>query len=152
MSFQLTPLAGNAVLVEGTDVRGNTGSEVLDSTIWENAKRDAQYVSAIAGVDAAIAEVLAPIQAAADKANELNKPISLDPLFYVVQREGVEHVEGSPSVTLKLDRDGVILRAIEEGHENRLLWVNGELVVTAAPVQVQPAEVTEDTHGAEVTD
>lgn len=134
--FTQTKLAGTQVLVEGTDNRGFWGQQVLDSTQWEGIKARDVHSEALAKVDEAIATLIAPVTAAIEAATEATKPAELDPLFYVVESEETEHVAGSPRLLSKLNPDSVILRALEEGLGDRLIWVNDKLTVTAQPVPV----------------
>ena len=138
MSFTLTPLAGTQTLVEGTDVRGNFGQMVVDNSQWESIKRRTEHVSAVAEVDAAIEAFLAPIQEAVDKANAKLAAPKLDAMLYVVEREGTEHVAGQSEIVTRLSTDSVILRAIEEGKTDRLIWLNDQLVLTAEAVAPAP--------------
>ena len=134
MSFTTIALTGNKVLVEGTDVRGLSDSQVVDSTQWDRVKSNASYKTALSAIDDAIATLVAPITAAVDAANAIAKPATLDPLLYVVEQDAVEHVAGQQQMLTKLNSDSVILRAIEEGKADRLLWVQHQLVLSAAPV------------------
>ncbi len=141
--FTITPLAGSGVLVEGEDVRGYMDQEVLNPTVWEGLKLREKHADAVAKVDAAIEALVAPIMEAAAEANAVLSAASLDPLLYVVEQEQVENVPGQPQILRKLDRDSIVLRAIEEGAEDRLLWINGHLQLTAQPVTPAVPEVTE---------
>lgn len=133
MSFTLTRLAGDRVLVEGKDSRGTEGSEVIDGSEWAAVALREQHLTALKSVDQAIADIVAPIQAAAEAANAVVAPKPVDPLFVYVEQEGTNSVVGKPSVVHKLGRDAVILRAIEQRQTDRLVWVNGSLEITAAP-------------------
>lgn len=135
MSFTTTALANGSVLVEGTDVRGVTGQQVLVPTKWVELKRKNEVSTAVAGIDAAIEALVAPITAAVEAANAVIKAPSLDPLAYVVEGKDVEHQHGSKATLVKLDADSIIVRAIEEGASDRLIWVNGSLALTSAPAQ-----------------
>lgn len=144
MGFSTTNLTGNRVLVTGTDVRGTSGEVVVDSTQWLSIKRKGTYEEALASVDAAIAALVAPIQEAVDAANAKLKLPEMDPLLYVVEQDEVEHQQGRPMVTTKLNHDSVILRAIETGQADRLIWVGGTLELTAAPAPVVVPELVPD--------
>lgn len=139
--FTTTPLAGGQVLIEGTDVRGKQDQEVVDGRQWAEVKARGNQAEALALVDAAIEALVAPITEAVEQANAMLAAPKLDPLFYVVEQEEVEHTHGRPELLTKLSRDSVILRAIEEGHEDRLIWIKGSLTVTAESVVATPAPV-----------
>jgi len=138
MGFTTTDLTGDRVLVTGVDIRGVTGEVVVDATQWRQIKRHQTKKEAAREVETAIETLLAPIQAAIDSAKSKLELPKIDPLLYYVEQEGSEGVRPTPERTIKLTHDSVILRAIEEGHENRLVWVNNTLELTAAPVTPEP--------------
>jgi hypothetical protein len=143
MTLSVTKLAGSQVLVEGRDPRGVEGQEILDSTEWDSWKAHNKKKNVVAEVDAEIEAFLAPLTAAFDKleAAASDKP-ELDPLFYVTEGEDVEAVAGESKTITRISRDSAILRAIESGQQNRLVWVKDRLVITAEPVQyTAPAPV-----------
>lgn len=145
MSFTLTKLAGSGTLVEGTDTRGNYGQALLDSSQWDEIKRHDLHQEAVASIDDAIAALVAPITEAIESARSKVAAPELDPLLYVVEQEGEDHVPGAPRIVSKLNPDSVVLRAIEEGADDRLLWLNDRLVLAAEPVRpaTTPAEAGE---------
>lgn len=138
--FTTTELAGGQVLIEGTDVRGTAGQQVVHGTQWATVKAAGNQDAALKLVDDAIAALVAPITAAIVQAKSLTAAPVLDPLFYVVDQEEVEHVFGAPRLLTKLSPDSVLLRVIEGGHDDRLIWINGNLTVTAAPVTASAAK------------
>lgn len=141
MSFTRINLAGESVLVKGTDAYGASGSEVLDATEYNHYSANSELDQAVAEVDNAIAELLAPIQAAAEKVADIRAGKTLDPLLYVVEQEEQDALPGMPRIVTKLSRDTVILRALDQGLEARLIWVNdNELAVTAAEVDTHEPE------------
>lgn len=138
MGFSTTELTGDRVLVTGVDVRGMIGEVVVDASQWRQIKRRQTKKEVVAEVEAAIDNLLAPVQAAIDSAKSKLELPKVDPLLYYVEQEGSEGVQSKPELTIKLTHDSVILRAIEEGHEDRLVWVNGTLELTAAPIPSTP--------------
>jgi len=135
MSFKTIALAGNKVLVRGTDVTGSEGQEVLDSTQWLELNQKDVHGAAHAKFNEAVEAFFAPITDAIDELEAAHRiENAVDPLFYVVKGEAVEAVAGEAQEIIELNRDSVILRAIEEGQSDRLVWVNNHLEVTAAPV------------------
>lgn len=56
--------------------------------------------------------------------------MTIDPLLYIVEQE-VQPQEGQVGATDPLGADTVVLRAIALDKTDRLIWVNGTLVVTA---------------------
>jgi hypothetical protein len=121
-------------MVVGTDTFGTTGKCVLDSTEWDEVKSGAEYDQAIEAFDAAVADFFAPILEAAEATTAvIEKP--QDPSSYVVLSEAVEGVEGKPAQLIHLNTDSIVLRLIESGDEDRLVWVDGRLeVLELAPV------------------
>lgn len=147
--FNITELANDNVLVEGTDVRGNDGQQVLQASQWFERKRRQEVAQAHDEFDASVEAFFAPIAEAAAALEEAHK-LQIDPLLYVVEQEAVEGRAPQAERLVQLDTASVILRAIEGGHTDRLIWVNGELTVTAKPVSapaapVVPAPPAEDT-------
>jgi hypothetical protein len=134
MSFDTTRLVGSRVMVVGTDTFGTKGQTVLDSTQWDEVKSNTAYDQAIEAFDAAVADFFAPILEAAEAtAVAIEKP--QDPSSYVVLSEAVEGVEGKPAQLVHLNNDSIVLRLIESGDEDRLVWVDGGLeVLELAPV------------------
>src|SRR6478736_5564244 len=135
MSFKTIALAGNKVLVRGTDVTGTGGQEVLDSTQWLELNQKDVHGAAHAKFNEAVEAFFAPITDAIDELEAAHRiENAVDPLYYIVKGEAVEAVAGESQEIIELNRDSVILRAIEEGQSDRLVWVNNHIEVTAAPV------------------
>lgn len=140
MTFSTSKLTGGRVLVQGTDGRGVDGQEVLDSSVWESIKAMQSHRKAEDNFDQAVEEFFKPLTEAADKLRDtLNMP-ALDTDAYVVIEEGTDGEAPVSRHVEKLDRDGVILRLLEGGQHDRLVWVNGQLEVLApqAPAPAQP--------------
>ena len=137
MTIQAIKLTGHERLVSGTDARGNYGEAVICGAQWDHLTQRSMYDTAVAAYDEALQEFLAPIKAAAEAFDAAVTAPELDPLHYVVLDEGVDATSGRPREVVELDHSSVILRAIEQGLQDRLLWVGGtNLVLTAAPVTV----------------
>lgn len=148
MSFTTTPMIGNRVLVSGTDSFGVTGKEILDSTQWVGINEHKEFDQASASFDQAVEDFFAPIIEAAEAMHKtLDKP-TVDSIDYVVLHEAVEGVPAQRGELVKLNRDSVVLRLIEQGDFARLVWVNDSLEVLEVAVNVAPsvptaAQVTE---------
>lgn len=141
--FTLTELVDGSTLIEGTDVRGTTGSQIVFASAWAELKRKGEVDQAVAGVDAAIAKLVAPITEALDQLNTVRTTPALDPLAYVELEPEVEHVRGQQRQLVKLDSGSILVRAIEEGAVDRLIWVRDELTLIkaqAAGATAAPAE------------
>jgi len=142
MTFTTTKLVDERVLVRGTDVFGTSGSTVLDSSQWSEVNSRKEFSQATDEFDKAVAEFFAPLTEAAEK---INKKVTKQPdaLSYVVLSEATEGVQAKPAQLIKLTKDSIILRIIEQGNTDRLAWVADELEVLAVedvPVNVVPAE------------
>ena len=142
-NFTVTALANEHFLVEGTDVRGNSGECVVYGGDWLEIKRALGTDTAKEQLDAAIEEFFKPLVEAADAFAAAKAPV-VDALSVVVLNEGTAGEPAREREVVHLTRDSQILRAIEEGATDRLLWVDGELVITAAPAEVPVPDVVEN--------
>lgn len=145
MTLSTTKLAGSQYLVEGTDCRGNSGSAVLDGSEWDRMVQAEQVGKAHEEFDAKVEEFFKPLTDAADALVDAHV-VKYDPLLYVVEQTAVEGTPGREQVLRELAADTVVLRAINTGHADRLIWVKDQLVVIAATPQ------QEATIGAEPSD
>ena len=139
MTFTTTRLVGARVMVKGTDVFGTEGQTVVDSTQWDEVNANTEFDQATEAFEAAVQEFFAPITEAAEKLNSSMKRPD-DPASYVVLKEAVEGVQAEPAQLVRLSKDSVVLRLIEQGDTDRLVWVNDELEVTEASTRTAPAE------------
>ena len=142
-NFTTTALANEFFLVEGTDVRGKHGECIVDGGEWLAIKRALGTDTAKEQLDAAIEEFFKPLVEAAEAFTEAKAPV-VDALSVVVLEEGTAGEPAREREVVHLGRDAQILRAIEEGATDRLLWVDGTLVITAAPVEVPAQDVNEN--------
>ena len=142
-NFTATALANEHFLVEGTDVRGRHGECVIYGGQWLEIKRALGTDTAKAQLDAAIEEFFKPLVEAADAFTAAKAPV-VDALSVVVLNEGTAGEPAREREVALLGRSSQILRAIEEGTTDRLLWVDGSLVLTAAPAEVPVPDVVEN--------
>ena len=142
-NFTTTALANESFLVEGTDVRGKHGECIVFGGGWLEIKRALGTDTAKEQLDAAIEEFFKPLVEAADAFAEAKAPV-VDALSVVVLNEGTAGEPARKREVVHLTRASQILRAIEEGTTDRLLWVDGDLVITAAPVEAPAPEVVEN--------
>lgn len=133
MRFNTTELANNQYLVSGTDYRGVHAETVVDGHEWNAFKREQAVRDAQGAFDSSLREFFAPLLEATEELKSVGQA-TLDPLLHVVEQEAVAGSAGKERIVRALDRDTVILRAIDGGHYDRLIWVNGDLEVTAAPI------------------
>lgn len=123
MSFTAQSMLGNKVLVTGTDKLGNAGTTEVDSTQWDDLKTRKNFDASTEAFDAAVAEFFAPLIEAVEAVEAAATPVH-DALEYVVLHEGTEGTEAQPEEVVQLTTDSIILRCIEEGQTDRLVWVN----------------------------
>jgi hypothetical protein len=155
MTFTTKQLTGGRVLVKGTDSDGTNGETVLDGTDWAYAKAQAAHAEAHEDFDALVNDFFAPLIEASEKLESTLAAPQLDQSSYFVIDEGEEAVPGRQRTVIKLSRDSVILRLIEEGKSDRLVWVAGELeVLEVLPGtgDVAAAIGNGDPHGDEPTE
>lgn len=128
MTFTTRNLTGDRVSVKGTDIDGTYGETVLDATQWRELEQRAQLKEAHEDFDAAVEEFYAPLLRAAEAAQKsFERPE--DSISFVVLDEGEEATPGRRRQVVTLTRDSVILRILESGDNDRLIWVDGDLEV-----------------------
>jgi hypothetical protein len=135
MTFTTTALVDNRVLVQGTDFLGVDGKTVLDSSQWLEVNKATHFKEATNEFDAAVKEFFAPLTEASDKLEAIQKGDAPDPVTFVVLDEETKAVPGKPAHLVKLTKDSIILRLLEQGASDRLAWVNEELEIIASPSQ-----------------
>jgi hypothetical protein len=148
MGFSITELVGNQVLIEGTDVRGNTGQVVLVPLQWTEIKKRREIEDAHENFDAKVEEFFAELTDAAAILEEAHR-VQLDPLLFIVESEGSAGVAPAREVVTQLDHDSVIVRAIETGQDDRVIWVGGSLTLLAQPATAPVSQAELD---AEIAD
>lgn len=127
--FTTISLSGERVLVKGTDRFGTEGQTVLDGSTWAEVKRHRAFHLATDGFDAAVETFFAPLMEAADQLNKAIATPKPDPDTYVILVEGEEGTPGRQQEVIKLDADSVVLRLIERGDTDRLVWVMDSLEI-----------------------
>lgn len=138
MTFTTRKLVGSRVHVSGTDLAGQAGSVVLDSTQWDELGTRKEYEQAAADFDEAVATFFAPLTAAAEAANASVKQPELDPTSYFVIEEGSEGVAPVSRQIVKLTHDSQVLRLLASGSTDRLIWVetgSGQTLEVLSPDQ-----------------
>ena len=144
--FTVAPLLNDQALVVGTDYNNVTNQVVVSTSEWNDIKGHNNFVEATANFDAAVEEFYAELTEAADAVNlALNATTAPDPMSSIVLHEGVEGVEAKPAVVRQLSTDSIILRIIEAGDTDRLVWVGDQLQVLAAPTFSEAPFVTSPT-------
>ena len=130
--FETMDLTGERVLVKGTDSLGTEGSQVLDASEWNAVKAHGSFHQASTEFDEAVEEFFAPLVEAAEKLEKAGAPSAKpDPATFVVFSEEVEGRESKAAEVHHLGHDAVVLRLLERGDHDRLVWVNDQLEVLA---------------------
>ena len=152
MTLTTTRLAGHRTLVQGTDILGVHGKQILDSSEWDAIADRKTHDEIHDAFDAKVKEFFGPIMEAADALHEAHK-VQTDPAFYLVLDEGEDATPGRPEEIVALSHDSVVLRLLEQGAVNRLVWVNDSLEILEQPATATAPsfEVTEDGDPTDVT-
>ena len=129
--FTTTNLVGNRVLVKGTDVNSIVGQTILDSTQFIELKGDTAHKVAHEAFDKAVQKFYAPLTKAAEALEEAHKNQGKDDIFIEVVQAAVEPTLGTPEIRVILTPDTVILRRIEAGDTDSLIWVGDSLEIAA---------------------
>lgn len=147
-TFDITELAGNRVLVIGKDHADVQHQAILDGTEWNQAKVHDRQQSAAEDFDAAVEAFYAPIVAAIDRL-ETASQVEEDPAFFIVTQEAQPGAPAQDERRHYLSHDTVVLRLIEQGNTNRLIWVGDTIEITKAPAVVNELrlEDVETEHG-----
>ena len=151
MSFTTTELVNNRVLVEGTDRLGILNRTVLDTTQFNELYQSDQHAAAHEAFDAAVDAFYAPLLEAVEAFDTAHAAARDEDLFEVVVQEAVEPTAGQPEIRRRLTQDTVILRLIEQGDDDRLIWIGDSLEITKpAVVDALPEiSVPDDVTGVE---
>lgn len=119
--FTQTQLAGARVLVQGP----NDEQCILDAEQFNKLKKHQAFDAAAEEFDQVVNEFFAPmlnaISLIQDKlgATEIRAD---DPYVLVLEPE-VQGAEGRPAKTVYLDHDTAVLRLLDAGQEDRLIWI-----------------------------
>ena len=139
--FKTTRLANHRVLVKGTDQFGTTNQTVLDSTQWDGIQAKVNQTTAEDQFNAAVEEFYAPLLEKIDAIVAAEEKSIVDDAYVLTVGETVDAVEAVEPTVYRLSQDSAILRLIEEGRSDRLVWVNDTLEIIAEPAEeTTPAE------------
>ena len=129
MTFNLTMLAGNQALITGDKSKQRC---VLDATQWIQIKQHQARIEAEEVFDATVEEFYKPLtEAAGEYESRLGQIMKADPAFEYVLQPGTEGTEKTSREVYYLDNASAILRMIESGNTDRLIWVNDQILITA---------------------
>lgn len=138
MTFKATALMGDRYHVSGTDSLGTAGSTVVDGSQWNQVVGWAKSKQAQLSFDTVVDEFFAPLLTAV---KEMEQEHTADSISTMVLEEGTEGSTGVPAKVVTLSKDSIVLRLIEDGETNRLLWINDCLEILERqelPVQADP--------------
>lgn len=128
-SFTITNLVGERAMVEGTDFNGAVGQTTVSTSQWDEIVRTRDLSAATSEFDKAVDAHFEGLVKAAEKIRA-GLEVQVDDLATVTLSEPVQGVASEKGDVRVLTRDTIILRAINEGRTDRLVWVGGELEVT----------------------
>ena len=129
MTFNLTMLAGDQALVTGSKKAQRC---VLDASQWIQLKQHKARMEAEEVFDATVEEFYKPLtEAAGEYESRLGQIMKADPAFEYVIQPGAEGTEKTSREVYYLNNTSAILRMIESGNTDRLIWVNDQILVTA---------------------
>ena len=129
MTFNLTMLAGDKALVTGSKPEQRC---VLNATQWIQIKQHQARIEAEEVFDATVEEFYKPLtEAAGEYESRLGQIMKADPAFEYVIQPGAEGTEKTSREVYYLDNASAILRMIESGNTDRLIWVNDQILITA---------------------
>lgn len=127
MSFTVTYLAGDRALVQE-----DTHQIILDAEEYLAMKLRQEKTGLIAQYDQSVADFFKPLTDMADKIKSVEEQENrIDPDFHFVLAEGTEGEEPVRREVYRLEKDTVILRLIEEGRTERLIWIGDQLEILA---------------------
>ena len=122
--FTVQTMLGGTALVAGTDKLGKSGQTVVSTVQWDDLTGRDNFSKATADFDAAVEKFFAPLEKAAKKAKKALERPSQDPAEYIVLKEAVKGRVAEPAQVVALSKDSIILRLIEEGNTDRLVWID----------------------------
>ena len=123
MTFTVQNMLGDQALVSGTDIRGNEGQAIVSTVQWDELKARKDFSSASEDFDREVEAFFAPLTEAAEKLEAAIAPKAPDSAAYIVLSEKVEGTPSKPAQVVQLSKDSIVLRLIEEGDTDRLVWV-----------------------------
>lgn len=138
MTFTTRNLTGSRVLVSGTDIDGNTGKVVLDGSQWAELNARDDMSKAEADFASTVEAFFKPLTDAAEQLESAVAGTAADGIGYVVIDEGTEGTSYRPKRVVSLTHHSIVLRLIEQGDTDRLLWIGDNLEVTEASVTPAP--------------
>lgn len=140
-TFRTTALAGNRILVDGNDGVDNH-KVILDAEEFNGLHTRDLQLAAGEAFDKAVEDFFAPLTAASEALATAAKP-DRDPAFFIVIEEGSVGSVEQREIVHYLEKDTVVLRLIEQGSTDRLIWVGDSIEVLASAPQVDELKLEE---------
>ena len=139
-SFNTTRLANHRVLVDGTDVFGYQGRTVLSSTQWDGIQATLKKNTLEDQFNRAVEEFYAPLLEKIDAIVAADEKSIVDDVYTLTVGEPVDAVDAVEPAVYRLSHDSAVLRLLEEGRTDRLVWVGDRLEIIAedeAPAETE---------------
>lgn len=124
MTFVVQNMLGDQALVSGSDHLGNEGKTIVSTVQWDELKARKNFSAATEDFDAAVEEFFKPLTEAAEALEKTINAKAPDAASFIVLKEATEGVQSEPAHVVALTKDSIILRLIEEGNTDRLVWVD----------------------------
>lgn len=123
MTFTVTNLMNHRAVVQGTDVFGNNGQTIVSTQQWDEIKAARDFEQAHEAFDIEVQEFFKPLTDAAERAAQATAGKAEDAIGYLVLEEGSDGEVARPERRARLSKDSIVLRLIEQGDTDRLMWV-----------------------------
>ena len=133
MSFTFVRGTDGIGVIRGQDKYGVFGSIIVSTVEYDRLQEITSRLDKGAQVDEVIRDFWAPLVDAISEI-EAGEDAPVDPLdSHRVIHEHVDHVSGSPAVSVDLDYDGTCILAVVDGYHDRLAWVMDSLFIEGLP-------------------
>lgn len=127
-TFNTTRLSGQRVLVTGDTQEQHT---ILSASEWDSVKTNTKVEAMEKSFEAEVEKFFAPLVAASEKMEQvfLDTMPKVDPDRVIVLKEAVKGTPEEPAELLVLSDDSLILKLIDEGKTDRLIWVGSSIEI-----------------------
>ena len=127
-TFTTTRLSGQRVLVTGATQEQHT---ILSAAEWDSVKVNTQIKALEEGFDTEVEKFFAPIVEASEKMEQAFAATlpKVDPDRVIVLKEATEGTPETPAEVLVLSDHSLILKLIDEGKTDRLIWVGSSIEI-----------------------
>lgn len=151
--FTITRLVGHRAIITGQDQFGTEGRILVDTRQWDEVLRLTARDQATQEFDQAVEQFFAPLTEAVEAFEQAQQRRAEDDLTTVVVREPVEGAHAQPGLKITLNPDSLLLRLVEAGNFDRLVWVHDDVLeVLALDEPVADSEPVADGAGQDSDD